>query len=128
MYRRWSEYQGAPNKFRRETAYATINEKGVILMNKIAFESFGAPEAVTLRYDKANGVIGLKPAEPDAPNSFPLRPKDKQRNRTLHCKPFLRHYGIETDRTLSFNTVVPDSEGVLILDLNFLTCVTRKQA
>jgi hypothetical protein len=123
MYRRWTEFQGVPNKFRNDQPHVTLSAKGVILMNQIAFESFGSPENVTLLFDKANAVIGLKPCEPGTANAFPAKPKDKNRNRVIHGKPFLRHFGIEADRTLLFNNVTTE-DGILLLDLANVTTVS----
>jgi len=127
MYRRWNEFQGAPNKYRKDPPHVTLNEKGVILLNKIAFESFGSPNAVTLLYDRTNGVIGLKPAEPDAPNAFPVKGKQDFQNLVIHGKPFFRHHEIETDRTITFNGVEAE-EGILLLDLATVTSVTKRKS
>lgn len=124
MYRRWNEFQGVPNKYRRDTPHVTVNQKGVILMNRIAHEAFGAPVSVTLLFDRTNGVIGLKPAEPDTPNAFPVKDKGGL-NLIIHGKPFMRHNEIETDKTLTFNRVETD-EGILILDLATVTSVSKK--
>ena len=126
MMRRWKIYQGVPNKFRKDSPHITLSAKGVILMNNIAFEKMGAPEAVELRYDPANSVIGLKPSEADAANAFPVKGKDNFRTRIIHAKPFIRHFGIETDRTLAFLGTEIDNEGVLLLDLSSTTIVGRR--
>ena len=124
MYRRWNEFQGVPNKYRNDTPHVTMNQKGVILLNNIAHESMGSPEAVVLLYDKTNGIIGLKPVDPGAPNAFPVKGKAKFQNRVIHCKPFFRHHEIETDRTLLFNKVETE-EDVLLLDLATVTSIKR---
>lgn len=95
-------------------------------MNRIAHAAFGAPESVTLLFDKTNGVIGLKPAKPETPNAFPVKDKGGL-NLIIHGKPFLRHYAIETNRTLTFNGVEAD-EGILLLDLATVTNVSKKRA
>ncbi|MEJ7848857.1 MAG: hypothetical protein WKF92_12295 [Pyrinomonadaceae bacterium] len=126
MYRRWNEFQGVPNKFRNDKPHVTVNKKGVILLNSIAHEAFGAPDLVTLVFDKTNGVIGLKPAELGTPNAFPVKGKGGW-NLVIHGMPFLRHNEIETDKTLTFNNVAAD-EGILVLDLATVTSVSKKKA
>lgn len=125
MYRRWNEFQGVPNKFRTDTPHVTLNQKGVILLNNIAHQAFGAPDLVTLLFDRANGVIGLKPAEPGTPNAFPVKGKGGW-SLVIHSLPFLRHNEIETDKTLTFNGVEAD-EGVLLLDLATVTNESKKR-
>ncbi len=127
MYRRWNEFQGAPNKYRNDSPHVTLNEKGVILLNKIAHQAFGSPTAVTLLYDKVNGVVGLKPSEPDAPNAFPVKGKQDFMNLVIHGKPFFRHHEIETDRTVTFNNVATE-EDILLLDLATVTSIRKKKA
>ena len=123
MYRRWTEFNGVPNKFRKDTPHVTLNAKGVILMNRIAHEMFGGPDAVKLFYDKPQGVVGLLPANVDEPNAFPV--KGKSINKIVHAKPFLRHFKIETECTLVFNRVECDDD-MLILDLGMTTATGRR--
>lgn len=94
--------------------------------NKIAFESFGSPKAVTLLYDKVNGVIELKPSETDAPNAFPVKGKQDFMNLVIHGKPFFRHHEIETDRTVTFNNVETE-EDILLLDRASVTSIRKKK-
>ena len=125
MFRRWKEYQGVPNKFRKDNPHVTLSAKGVILMNMIAFDKMGGPASVTLLYDPASSVIGLKPTEPTAANAFPVKGKDNFRTRVIHAKPFVRHFNIETDRTIAFLTPEIDRDGVMLLDLSATTTVGR---
>jgi len=126
MYRRWSEFQGVPNKFRRDTPHVTISPKGVILLNKIAYGSFGEPAAVHLLYDRSNGTIGLRPCDPALPNAFPVKGKNKECNFLIYGKPFLIHYGVTIDRLVQFNGIETDREGILILDLGSTTLPVRR--
>ncbi len=95
-------------------------------MNRIAHELFGAPDSVTLLFDKTNGMIGLRPAEPDTPNAFPVKGKGGL-NLIIHGLPFMRHNGIETDKTLTFNRVEND-DGILVLDLATVTTISKTKA
>ena len=123
MIKRWKIYQGVPNKYRKDNPHVTMNKKGVILMNIIAFEKLGSPDVVELRYDPANNLIGLKPTEPDANNAFPVKPKDNFRTRIVHASPFVRHHNIGTDRTVAFLSPEIDRDGTLVLDLSATTVV-----
>ena len=125
MTRRWKIFQGVPNKYRNDNPHVTLNKKGVILMNIIAYERMGSPEAVELRYDPANSLIGLKPTEPDADNAFPVKPKDNFRTRIVHASPFSRHHEIGPDRTVAFLGPEFDSDRTLVLDRTATTVIGR---
>ena len=125
MTRRWKIFQGVPNKYRNDNPHVTLNKKGVILMNIIAFERMGSPDAVELRYDPANSLIGLAPTEPDAENAFPVKPKDNFRTRIVHASPFIRHHEIGPDRTVAFLGPEIDRDRTLVLDLTATTAIGR---
>ena len=82
--------------------------------------------AVRLFFDENHLRIGLKPADPKRKNAFPVRKKDKWQNRVVHASPFCRHNKIRIDRTVVFNQVDLDDEGILTLDLNKTTSIGRE--
>lgn len=81
--------------------------------------------AVTLLFDENSGMIGLKPADIRLKNAFPVKQKGKWQNRTIHASPFLKHFKINIDRTVLFNEVDLDNEGVLKLELTKTTSIGR---
>jgi len=125
MYRRWMEFQGAANKFRRDTPYVSLNHQGIVWMNRFAFEQFGSPKAVALLYDRANGAVGLRAIDPEAPNAFPVRGKTNSSEKTVCALPFFRHHGLRPEGTVTFNRLETEDD-VLVLDLNNVTAVDRR--
>lgn len=125
IFRRWEKFQGKPNDPRRRTPHVTINQKGTILMNRIAFEMAGAPSQVSLLFDKQHGVIGLQSARTSEPNTFPVRERSGHNNRIINANPFCRHYEINVGRTMAFNKLDVE-DGILLLDLNTLTSAKRR--
>ena len=73
MSRKWTTYHGGPNQGERIRIRVTLNSRGVILLNKAAYECMGSPGAVELLFDEDEGVIGLKPKDLRHQNAFPLK-------------------------------------------------------
>jgi hypothetical protein len=124
----WEEFQGSPTRVERNRVRVTLNRKGIILMNKVAFEVLGEPRAVKLLFSKATQAIGLKAGDPTKENSFPVKRKDRWFNRTVAASPFCRHYGIRVDRTVLFYEADLDFDGVLQLELAKTVVVGRGAA
>ena len=95
MTERWTEFQGRPNKAGPDEARVTLNPRGVLHLNKTAFEALGMPAAVKLMYEEDRRVIGLKPHDAKHANAFPVKQKDKWHNRVIHTASFCRHFGID---------------------------------
>ncbi|MEQ1605623.1 MAG: hypothetical protein ABL999_12220 [Pyrinomonadaceae bacterium] len=125
MYRRWTEFVGSPNKYRKDSPHVTLSPKGVILMNHVAHASFGSPEWVKLFYDRQNCAIGLKPTGPDADNAFPVKNKGKNANLLIHAKPFIVDLSLETPKTIVFHGVEVDDD-MLVLDLTRTTAAVSR--
>ncbi len=125
MIKHWNEFQGSPNRVDKDKPRVSLNSRGVILLNRHAFEAMDTPPAVTLLFDEGNNIIGLKPADIRRQNAFPIKQKDKWHNRTVHTSPFLKHHNIRIDRTVLFNEVDVDSDGVLKLELTKTTAIGR---
>jgi hypothetical protein len=125
MIKHWNEFQGSPNRVDKDNPRVTLNHRGVILLNRKAFEAMETPAAVTLLFDENNNIIGLKPADIRRQNAFPITQKDKWHNRTVRASPFLKHHNIRIDRTVLFNEVDIDNDGVLKLELTKTTAIGR---
>ena len=125
MIKHWTEFEGSPNRVDKDQPRVTLNSRGVILLNRQAFEAMDTPPAVTLLFDENNNIIGLKPADIRRQNAFPIKQKDKWHNRTVHASPFCKHFNIRVERTVLFNEVDVDNEGVLKLELQKTTAIGR---
>ena len=121
MYKRWVEFRGKANKRENDAAHVTLNRRGALSMNNIAFESIGSPDAVTLHYDKNNGFVGLLPCEAEKENAFPVSHKNKGRLHIVYGIPFFKHNKIAPEQTIAFNKPAPDEGGYLVLDLGDVT-------
>jgi len=123
---RWTEFQGGPNRVERDAARVTLNARGTLLLNRRAYEALEAPAAVTLLFDEHEHTIGLKPAELLRQNAFPVKQKDKNaHNHIIHASPFCKHFDIRVERTVQFNDVDIDPNGVMKLELHRTSRIGR---
>lgn len=125
MIEHYVEFQGSPNLSNKDDARITLNARRVFLLNKKAFEALEMPAAVTLLFDPHNQIIGLKPADPRKHNAFCIKQKDKWHNRTINASPFCKHFKINVERTVLFNEVDLDNEGMMKLELTKTTSIGR---
>lgn len=125
MVKRWTEFQGSPNRMDKDAPRVTLNARGILLLNRKAFEAMQTPAAVQLLFDEQESIIGLKSADIRRQNAFPVKQKDKHHNRIIHASPFCKHFGINIQRTVLFNEVDLDNEGVLRLELKKTTSIGR---
>lgn len=125
MIERWTEFQGSPNRVDRDGLRVTLNSRGTLLLNERAYEAMNTPSAVKLLFDENNSIIGLRAADPQLHNAFPVKQKDKQTNRLIHASPFCKHHGIKVSRTVLFNNVDMTNDGILKLELNKTTSIGR---
>jgi hypothetical protein len=116
-----------PNGADKQRVRVTLNSRGVLLMNGKAFEAMKSPAAVTLFFDEVNKIIALKPAQSERKNAFAVKAKDKWANRTVHTRPFCKHLNITVERTILFNEVDIDNQGVMNLDLTKTTMIGRSR-
>lgn len=126
MIRYWTPFNGKPNNADRGKVRVTISQKGIILLNRVAFETLGKPQAVELYFDRTYGVIGLRPTRPDAHNAFPVLPNSDGYNRRIDAASFCRHFDIRLEkRTMLFLEPAIDPSGILELNLAKTMTVTR---
>ena len=126
MRKTFTEFVGTPNGRHANRPRVTLNFRGVMILNGIAHEGLETPSAVTLHYDEDERIIALKPANPGRPNAFPLKPKGQTgRYRLINASPFCKHFRIRVDRTVTFNDIKIDNEGVMLLNLRQATSVAR---
>lgn len=127
MTRKWIDFEGSPNRAGQNKARVSLNNRGVLLLNQRAYRSLGTPGAVTLHYDESERVIGLRPVDPRKRCSFPVKQKDKERYRVIYISPFCSHFNIRLDRTVIFNDVAIDNDGVMTLPLDTATAILRSR-
>ena len=129
MSRKWTTYHGGPNQGERIRIRVTLNSRGVILLNKAAYECIGSPGAVELLFDEDEGVIGLKPKDLRHQNAFPLKYKGtsskKYQYRIISASPFCKHFDIKPKSTILFTQPDMDNDGTLLLALDTAVNVGR---
>jgi|SRR5436190_16603263 len=126
MIRQWDEYTAGPTKPRDERLHVTLNQKGVIFLNRKMHEVLGRPAAAILLFDRRNGLIGIRPA--NSKHAFPLKKKSVGTGRIIHASPFCRHHGMQIDRAIVFHNPDLDDDGTLMLNLETATHIGRKRA
>ena len=125
MVEQWEEFPIGPRD-PESNLHVTLSRKGEILVGARAFESFGEPEAAVLLFDKLNSRIGLLPSHRRVENAYPLTIKsEKYRHRVIRAYRFCRHHKIKTDRTIAFNNVTINEEGVMVLDLKTTSVIGK---
>lgn len=129
MARNWTKYQGGPNQGDRMAVRITLNPRGVILLNRRAYECIGSPGAVELMYDEDEQVIGLRPKDIRHSNAFPLKTKGtngrKYTYKVISASPFCKHFSIEPKGTILFTQPDLDNDGTLQLPLGSAVSVGR---
>lgn len=121
--RNWAEFGTSPPPRNGRRMYVSVNQNGIIAMNRLTFENLGSPEAVTMHYDIDNLSIGLKPCTRLARNAFPIAQRGTG-TRIIWAKSFLKANQIFMSRTFRFLTPVIE-DGYLVLDFNFIAITTQ---
>ena len=93
----------------------TLNSRGQIYLNGMAYEKFGKPRAVALYYSREDDSIALEPSFERSDESFPL--VKKQNGWVIHASSFCRHHRIRVPTTERFLRPGIGNEGHLFLSL-----------
>ncbi|MBP9664539.1 MAG: hypothetical protein KBD94_07940 [Pyrinomonadaceae bacterium] len=125
MIERWEVFQGRPNGVDRSAPRVTLGPKGIFLLNAVAVEALGSPEAVELMFDKGRGMVGFRAVDRGRQNAFPLVKKKGMAHWTLRAAPFCVHYGLKAERTMLFNEVELTRDGAIAFDIANSVRVTR---
>ena len=126
MERRWREYMGGPAVPSRNDIYATLNNKGEIIINRHAFEAMGRPEYAVMLFEPETNSVGVRAMEARVPNAFELQPKGNCDNRLIRAKSFCTDHEINFGCTVRFYAAEIEN-GVLLLELKKTVKATRKK-
>ena len=122
MIRQWMEYQGKAVTINPNRARVRLNNKCVLVLNRVAHQRLGSPEAVVLLYDPRYRVVGLRAAAADRNNAFPLKQRYKKGSNgstgmlAIYATGFFKLHGLKPERTIAFDDPKIE-DGVLELDL-----------
>ena len=125
MISHWTKFEGKPYGAEKDAARVTLGPKKAIMLNEVAYEALGSPAAVEFMFEENHKIIGLKPIDPRRDNAFPVKPRKGSRYHVIRAAAFCTHLGIKVDRTMLFNNVEIDNEGVMKLELKTATNVSR---
>jgi hypothetical protein len=103
----------------------TIQTKGVIHLNKAAFEVLGAPAAVEFQFDGNRRIVGIRPIDPRRRNAFPVR-RDRHKNyHSINAAAFFQHIRLRFDGTQLVDAAEFTPEGLLELPLDSMITIGR---
>src|SRR5437868_7697114 len=89
----WDKFMAGPTQPPAKRIHVTPDRKGVILMNRNAWQLLGSPKAAVLMFNKADSMIGVQSAHPQLTEAFPILTR-VHGNWIINAAPFCRHHGI----------------------------------
>ncbi len=97
---------------------ATIQKRGIISLNRAAFDLIGKPPAIELLWDNDRRVIGLRPAPLESPNAYPARPQSSSGKGPILIAGslFTKYIGVGTSEAARYVPTLED--GILCIDLS----------
>lgn len=105
------KFVGGPTPSARTEVRVSINHKNVIVLNKLAYDKLGNPEAAFLHFSRSKNLIVVEPANSvRLPGAFPVK-RQTSVNWRINAAPFCRHYGIRIDGTERFTNADLNHEG-----------------
>lgn len=125
MKNEWEAFEGMPYRSQRRLPRVTMSGNKVFVLNRVAVEAIGNPEAVQFFFDAKRNRIGLKATAIENRFAFQLKTRPNQSFRTVNAGAFCTNYGIRSKGTVQFNEITVDEDGILTLDLTTVTKVGR---
>lgn len=101
MERDWIVFDEPP-RIRKDRIYMMLNMRCELMINRIAYEALGQPEAVFLCYSERTDAIAIEKADARLDNAFPLRLKNSSGNYSVHIKPMCDRHEIKYDSSVRF--------------------------
>lgn len=111
----WEEFdrRSAPSP---RTPTVTIQRKGMLSLNRAAYDLLGGAKSVTLMYNRDRRAIGLRPCAPDNPRAYPVRIQGNGATYIVAGTAFSQRYGVDTSVARRYR---PEKQGdLLVVDLN----------
>ena len=104
----------------------TLGAKSTFYLNGAAYDALQQPGAVEILYDGNERIIGFKPVDLRKRNAFLIKPHGRSGNyKRISAAAFCTHFRLKFPRTILFNEIDLDPDGVLILDINKATTIGR---
>ncbi len=97
--------------------FVTIQKKGVISLNRAAFDALGSPESVELLFDPDAHLVALRRVESSVEHAYQVRaPVENRATWLISAGAFVNYYEIDNSRSVR-RTARIDGD-LLIIDLN----------
>ncbi len=117
MKREWKEIPLDGRRAQWAGIYVSMNNKGTIVLNRVAYERLGSPSAFHLLYDSANNTIGLKPTGANMRNAYIAHISGRHGGRKVSAYRLITECSLHIDQTLEFPDAEIDLDGILTLNL-----------
>ena len=117
MKRDWQERPRGDVHTALAGLHVTLNKKGFIVLNRMAYQKMGEPHAVLILFDRVNNRIGLKATSPSLRNAYPITKYGRYGGRIVRAYRLLVEHGIDLPDTVEFPNAWIDEDEVLNLDL-----------
>lgn len=96
--------------------FVTIQRKGILSLNRSAYDALGAPETVELLYNRGERLIGIRKVKRGLEHAYNVRSAGStEMTWTVSGKGFLKFYGIDVPQPVRRRAHIKD--GVLVVDL-----------
>jgi hypothetical protein len=123
----WEKFQACYIGTARSYLRVSLNKQGVLLLNTCAMQRMGFPEVVTLHYDHANSLIGIKRGDTGDNDSLYISKRPDRGYGKIGAKAFCRYFGLMRSSTRIFYPEI-DADGMLTLDLKRAQEFRRRNA
>jgi hypothetical protein len=112
-------------KRRSEPRITLFGARSTFYLNGLAWETMGRPAAVEFMFDANVRKIAIRPTDPRKKNAFKVLVHGKGTFRRISGAAFCQHIRLKVAGTILFLEPEFDSDGMLTLDLNKTTTVSR---
>jgi hypothetical protein len=97
--------------------YVTMQKKGVISLNKAAFDALEQPDSVELLYDSESRLVALRKVDSSVEHAYQVRaPVENHATWLVSGAAFVSYY--EIDNSESIRRPARREEDLLVIDLN----------
>lgn len=102
------------------TPFITLQKKGLMSLNRAAYDALGSVDAVTLLYHPGRRIVAIRPAQSDNPRAYPVRRQGSRQegggNYLIAGTAFTTFHKIPTDLARRYS--VKKVKDALTFDLN----------
>lgn len=106
--------------------YATFQKRGLLTLNRAAFQALGEPEAVELLFNRDTRSMGIRPTGMGHSWSYKLRREERSGMFKLSIAAFRRHYGLP-EVTVAMRYRATQRDDMLVIDLNQEPVITGRE-